>query len=66
MRVALSGGDKGLLFVSGNALDDDSASLVPVELLGRLLDPTDLRKLERMLLKNRSSTRSTQRTKPSA
>jgi hypothetical protein len=36
MRVALSGADEGLPFVSGSALDDDGTGQVPVELLGHL------------------------------
>jgi hypothetical protein len=54
VRASLAGADTGLPFVSGNALDDDSAGQVPVELLGHLLDPDDVRKLERMLLKKKS------------
>lgn len=53
MRVALSGADEGLTFVSGDVLDDDSMRQVPVDLLGRLLDPSDLQKLERMLIKKK-------------
>jgi hypothetical protein len=63
MRVALSGADKGLLFLSGDMLDDDSTGLVPVEMHGRLLDQSDLRKLESMLLKKELVARSAPRPK---
>lgn len=53
MRVALSGVDKGLAFVSGDVLDQDSMRQLPIALLGRLLNPSDLRTLERALVKKK-------------
>jgi hypothetical protein len=53
MRVALSGADEGLLFLSGHLLDDESAGQMPAELLGRLLNQDDLRKLARRLLRKK-------------
>jgi hypothetical protein len=44
MSVALSGADKGRMFVSGDVLDPDSLGQMPADLLGRLLDQTGLRK----------------------
>jgi hypothetical protein len=55
MRVALSDADKGLSFMSSNVLYENSASQVPVELLGRRLGSEDLRKFERKLVKKRRS-----------
>jgi hypothetical protein len=53
IRVALSGADKGLSFVSGDVLDAGSASQLPTDMLDRLLGPDELRKLERMLVSTR-------------
>jgi hypothetical protein len=58
MRAALSGADEGLLFVSGHVLDSDNTAQVPSDLIGRLLDRSDLLKLERMLLDKKLSPRS--------
>ncbi len=53
MHAALSGVDAGLVFVSGAMLDQDSADLVPEEMRGRLLLDSDLRRLARMLTKQK-------------
>jgi hypothetical protein len=63
MRVALSGADKGLAFISGDVLDPDSVGEMPSDLLGSLLDQSDLRKLERLLLKKKPPERSVRRPK---
>ena len=40
--------DRGLAFVSGHKLDPISAAQIPANMIGRLLDNGDLRKLQRM------------------
>jgi hypothetical protein len=61
MRVALSGADQSLPFVSDRMLDEDSSRQVPVDMLDRMLGPADLRRLERMLHKKKTPTRSARR-----
>ena len=53
MRVALSGVDPGVVFASGAMLDQDSADLLPEEMRGRPLLDSDLRRLARMLTKQK-------------
>jgi hypothetical protein len=53
MRAALSGVDAGLVFVSRAMLDQDSADLLPEEMRGRPLLDSDLRRLARMLTKQK-------------
>jgi hypothetical protein len=48
--ASLSGADRGLEFVSGHPLDPESAGQIPTNMIGRLLDDGDLRKLHRMLI----------------
>jgi hypothetical protein len=45
LKTALAGADRELEFVSGHRLDQDSARHVPANMIGRLLDDGDLRKL---------------------
>jgi hypothetical protein len=46
-------GDSGLEFLSGHQLDRESAGQVPANMIGRLLDDGDLRKLHQMLIKKK-------------
>jgi len=64
MRVALSGADQRLPFVSDQVLDENGARQVHVDMLDRLLGPADLRRLERMLHKKKTPTRSARRATP--
>jgi len=52
-KAALAGADRKLDFASGHELDQESASQMPADMMGRLLDGGDLRKLHRMLLKKK-------------
>jgi hypothetical protein len=63
LKAALAGADAGLVFASGHQLDRASARQVPSEMLGRLLDDGDLRRLQRMLLKKRPPAPSVRRAK---
>jgi hypothetical protein len=53
LRAALAGADRDIEFVSELKLDPESASPVPANMIGRLLDDGDLRKLRRMLIKQK-------------
>ncbi len=50
MAAAVYGLNDRLEFESGQELDQESALKVPTEILGRLLDDRELRRLSRMLL----------------
>ncbi len=50
MAAAVYGLNDRLEFASGHELDQESALKVPTDMLGRLLDDGELRKLSRMLL----------------
>ena len=50
MAAAVYGLDDRLEFASGHELDLESALKVPTDMLGRLVDDRELRKLSRMLL----------------
>jgi hypothetical protein len=50
MAAAVYGLNDRLEFASGHELDQESALKVPTDMLGRLLDDRELRKLSRMLL----------------
>ena len=50
MAAAVYGLNDWLEFASGHELDQESALKVPTDMLGRLLDDRELRKLSRMLL----------------
>jgi hypothetical protein len=49
MKAALAGLDRELEFVSGLELDETSARQIPKEMIGRLLDDRDLRRLQRSI-----------------
>jgi hypothetical protein len=51
LMASLVGADRGLEFASGQRLDPESAGQVPANMIGRLLDDGDLRKLHLMLIK---------------
>jgi hypothetical protein len=48
MKAAVAGLDKGLNFTDGHELDAASARQIPDDMIGRLLDDGDLRRLERI------------------
>jgi hypothetical protein len=50
MAAAVYGFNDRLEFASGHELDQESALKVPTDMLARLLDNGELRKLSRMLL----------------
>jgi hypothetical protein len=50
MAAAVYGLNDRLEFASGDELDQETALKVPTDMLGRLLDDGELRKLSRMLL----------------
>ena len=52
-KAAVHGFDRGLDFESGHQLDRESVRQIPANIMGRLLDDGDLRKLHRMLLKKK-------------
>jgi hypothetical protein len=67
LKAALTGADRELEFASGHQLDPESAHQVPVNMLGRRLNRSDLRKLRQMLLKKKPPAPSVRRqtaTKP--
>jgi hypothetical protein len=49
LKAALAGAGRELEFPSGHQLDPLSAEEIPANMVGRLLDDGDLRKLHRML-----------------
>ena len=51
LKAALAGADHELEFVSGHQLDEESARQIPANMMGRLLDDGDLRKLHQTLVK---------------
>jgi hypothetical protein len=53
LKAALAGADRDLEFVSGHQLDAESARQVPANMVGRLLDDGDLRKLHRMVIREK-------------
>ena len=53
LKASLSGANRGLGFVSGHQLNPLSAELIPANMIGRFLDDSDLRKLQRMLIKKK-------------
>jgi hypothetical protein len=52
-KAALAGADRKLDFAFGHQLDSASADQIPANMMGRLLDDGDLRKLHRMLIKKK-------------
>jgi hypothetical protein len=61
LKAVLAGADRDLEFVSGHKLDQDSTRQIPENMMGRLLDDGDLRKLHRMLIKKKRPARSVRR-----
>jgi hypothetical protein len=61
MAAAVYGLNDGLNFVSGHELDDVSAHQIPEDMIGRLLDNGDIRRLQRMLLIKKPPAPSVQR-----
>jgi hypothetical protein len=53
LKASLAGADRGLEFVSGQQLDQDSARQIPANIIGRFLDDGDLLTLHRMLIKKK-------------
>jgi hypothetical protein len=53
LKAALAGADRELEFVSGHQLDEESARQIPANMMGRLLDDGDLRKLHQTLVKKK-------------
>jgi hypothetical protein len=53
VKASLAGADRGLKFASRQQLDPPSAEQIPANMIGRLLDDGDLRKLQRMLIKKK-------------
>jgi hypothetical protein len=53
LKASLAGADRELEFASGHQLDPESAGLIPANMIGRLLDDGDLRKLHWALLKKK-------------
>jgi hypothetical protein len=53
LKASLAGADRGLEFVSGHRLDQESSGHIPANMTGRLLDDGDLQKLHRMLIKKK-------------
>ena len=49
MKAALAGLDRELEFDSGLELDETSSRHIPKEMIGRLLDDRDLRRLQRSI-----------------
>jgi hypothetical protein len=44
MKAAVTGLDQGLEFALGHELDEESARQIPADMIGRLLDDSDLRR----------------------
>ena len=63
-KAAVYGFDRGLNFASGHPLDEESANQIPANMMGRLLDDGDLRRLQGMLLKKKPPAPSVRRTTP--
>jgi hypothetical protein len=61
LKASLAGADRELEFASGQQLDPLSAEQIPANMIGRLLDDGDLRKMHRMVIKNKSPAPSVRR-----
>jgi len=55
MKAAVSRLDEGLDFTGGQELDEASATQIPKEMIGRLLDDSDLRRLHRAVMPRKST-----------
>jgi hypothetical protein len=49
MKAEVSGADRGLNFAGAHELDAKSARQVPADMIGRLLDDGDIRKLQQAI-----------------
>jgi len=61
MKAAVTGLDQGLEFVVGHELDEESARQIPDDMIGRLLDDGDLRRLERIITRKKPAAPSVRR-----
>jgi hypothetical protein len=55
MKAAAAGLDQGLNFTTGHELDAPSARHIPSDMIGRLLDDRDLRRLQRAITRKKPS-----------
>jgi hypothetical protein len=53
MKAAVTGLDQGLDFAVGHELDEQSARQIPADMIGRLLDDGDLRRLQRIITRKK-------------
>jgi hypothetical protein len=60
-KASLDGADRGLEFLSGHKLDQDTTRQIPASMIGRFLDDGNLQKLQRMLIKKNPPARSVRR-----
>jgi hypothetical protein len=61
MAAAVYGLNDGLVFASGHELDDASAHRIPENMIGRLLDDLDVRRLQQALMPKKPPAPSVQR-----
>ena len=61
MKAEVSGADRGLDFASAHQLDAKSASQVPADMIGRLLNDGDLRRLQQVIAPEEPAAPSLQR-----
>jgi hypothetical protein len=61
MKAAVTGLDQGLDFVVGHELGEESARQIPADMIGRLLDDGDLRRLERIITRKKLAAPSVRR-----
>ena len=61
MKAAVTGLDQGLEFAVGHELDEVSARQIPADMIGRLLDDGDLRRLERIITRKKPAAPSLRR-----
>jgi hypothetical protein len=64
MKAAVSRLDEGLDFTGGQELDEASATQIPKEMIGRLLDDGDLRRLQRAVMPRKLPQRSRHQDPP--
>jgi hypothetical protein len=61
MKAAVTGLDQGLEFAVGHELDEESARQIPADMIGRLLDDSDLRRLQRIVTRKKPAAPSVRR-----
>ena len=61
MKAAVFGLDQGLDFVGGHELDEGSTRQMPEDMIGRLLDAGDLRRLRQAIAPNKPAALSIKR-----